>query len=133
MWRLVNFLAVAVLIGSAVFAYSVKYETILYAEQILKAEHAITAEQDGIERLRAEWAILTRPERLQDLAERNLGLQRLSLDQIVDASSLPNAPPKVDSIGRKLESLGLGEPTATPADRHAPGSAPTPPSTGANR
>ena len=129
MWRLLNLFAVAVLIGSAVYAYTVKYETILFAEQILKVRHQIETEQDGIERLRAEWAILTRPERLQVLAEHNLGLQLLSLDQIVDAGSLPAPPPKTDTIGRKLEALGLGEPTATPADRHAAGSAATPSST----
>ncbi len=126
MWRLLNVIAVAVLIGSAVYAYTVKYETILFAEQILKVKHQIGAEQDSIERLRAEWAILTRPERLQELAERSLNLQRLSLDQIVDASSLPVAPPKTDAIGRKLEALGLGEPTSTPSDRRAIGSAATP-------
>ncbi len=129
MLRLLNVVAVAALIGSAVFAYSIKYETILYAEQILKTRHLIAAEQDGIERLRAEWAILTRPDRLAALSTKGLNLQRLSLDQIVDASALPDPPPKVDSIGRKLESLGLSEPTATPADKHASGSAATPGST----
>ena len=82
-------------------------------KQILKTRHLIAAEQDGIERLRAEWAILTRPDRLAALSTQGLNLQRLSLDQIVDASALPDPPPKVDSIGRKLESLGLSEPTAT--------------------
>ena len=126
MLRILNVLAVAVLIGSAVYAYSVKYETILYAEQILKTRHLIGAEQDGIEKLKAEWAILTRPDRLAALADHGLGLQRLSLDQIVQATDLPDPPPKVDSIGRKLDSLGLGEPTATPNDKSAGGSAATP-------
>ena len=126
MLRLLNVLAVAVLIGSAVYAYSVKYETILYAEQILKTRHQIAAEQDGIEKLKAEWSILTRPDRLAALADRGLGLQRLSLDQIVQATDLPDPPPKVDSIGRKLDALGLGEPTATPSDKNAGGSAATP-------
>lgn len=126
MWRILNIIAVAVLIGSAVYAYSVKYETILFGEMIVKTRHEIEAEQDAIERLRAEWAILTRPERLQAVAEHNLGLQRLSLDQIVEPADLPNPPPKVDAIGRKLEALGLGEPTATPSDRRKGGSAATP-------
>lgn len=126
MLRFLNVLAVAALIGSAVYAYSVKYETILYAEQILKTRHLIAAEQDGIEKLKAEWSILTRPERLAAVADRGLGLQQLSLDQIVQATDLPDPPPKVDSIGRKLDALGLGEPTATPSDKHAGGSAATP-------
>jgi cell division protein FtsL len=126
MWRLLNVVAVLGLLGSAVYAYTVKYETILFAEQILKTKHQIADEQDAIERLRAEWALLTRPERLQLLAQHDLGLQRLSLDQIVQVADLANRPPKVDSIGRKLEDLGLGQPTNTPINRRAPGSATTP-------
>ncbi len=126
MWRLLNLIAIAALIGSAVYAYTVKYETILFAEQILKVKHQIVDEQDSIARLRAEWAILTRPDRLQVLAEQNLNLHRLSLDQIVDAGSLPLPPPKTDEIGRKLDALGLGEPTSTPVDRRATGSVATP-------
>lgn len=126
MLRILNVLAVAALIGSAVYAYSVKYETILYAEQILKTRHLIASEQDGIEKLKAQWAILTRPDRLATLADKGLNLQKLSLDQIVQAKDLPDPPPKVDSIGRKLDSLGLGEPTATPSDKTASGSAATP-------
>ena len=126
MLRLLNVAAIAALIGSAVYAYSIKYETILYAEQILKTKHQIADEQDGIERLRAEWSILTRPDRLAALANQGLGLQKLGLDQIVQPTDLPDPPPKVDSIGRKLDSLGLGEPTATPSDKRAAGSAATP-------
>lgn len=126
MLRFLNVLAVATLIGSAVYAYSVKYETILYAEQIIKTRHLIAGEQDGIEKLQAEWAILTRPDRLASLADHGLNLQKLSLDQIVQPADLPDPPPKVDSIGRKLDSLGLGESTATPSDKRAAGGAATP-------
>ncbi len=126
MLRILNVLAVAVLIGSAVYAYSVKYETILYAEQIIKTRHLIAEEQDGTEKLKAEWAILTRPDRLASLADHGLGLQKLSLDQIVQPADLPDPPPRVDSIGRKLDALGLGEPTATPSDKRVAGGAATP-------
>ena len=126
MWRLVNLLAVAVLVASATYAYSVKYETILFGEQVIKTRHDIQTEQDAIARLHAEWALLTRPERLQTLAEQHTGLKKLQLTQIVQLQDLPDRPPPVDSIGRKLDSLGLGVPTNTPADHHASGSAPTP-------
>ncbi len=126
MWRLINLLAITILVGSAAFAYSVKYETILFGEQILKTKHQITGEQDAIARLRAEWALLTRPERLQTLAEQHSSLKRLELNQIVQLADLPNRPPKVDTIGRKLDSLGLSEPTNTPSDRKAGGSVATP-------
>ena len=126
MWRLLNVFAVLGFIASAVYAYTVKYETILFAEQILKAKHEIVVEQDAIDRLRADWAYLTRPERLQVLAQKNLSLKQLSLDQIVQVADVPDRAPKVDEIGRKLDDLGLGQPTNTPGDRHASGSAATP-------
>jgi cell division protein FtsL len=125
MWRILNVFAVLGLVASAVYAYTVKYETILFAEQIIKVKHQISAEQDAIDRLRAEWALLTRPERIQTLAEKNLGLHQLSLDQIVQVADIPQRPPKVDDIGRKLDDLGLGEPTNTPR-AGKPGSAATP-------
>jgi hypothetical protein len=126
MWRILNLLAMVVLVGAAGYAYSVKYETILFAEQIIKTKHQIADEQDAIARLRAEWALLVRPERLQTLADANTSLRKLALNQIVPMSELPSRPPKTDEIGRKLDTLGLAEPTNTPRDRHAAGRAATP-------
>lgn len=125
MVRILNLLAVMALIGSAIYAYSIKYETIYHAERIVKLKHEIKAEQDQIGMLRAEWAHLTRPERVQALADRLLDLQPVALTQIVSADALPAKGPKIDGIGRKLEALGLAEPTNTPRDGGA--SAPTTP------
>ncbi len=127
MLRYLNVLAIAVLVGSAVYAYSVKYETILFSEQIVKVHHAIEQEQDRISMLRAEWAYLSRPERVQALADKHLDMLQLGKDQIIlSAAELPDQPPKVDTIGRKLESLGLSEPTNTPRDPKAAASPVTP-------
>ena len=65
MVRILNILAIAALIGSAIYAYTIKYETIFHAETIVKLQHEIKLEQDQIGTLRAEWAHLTRPERIQ--------------------------------------------------------------------
>ncbi len=110
MLRYLNVLAIGALVGSAVYAYSIKYETILYSEQIVKLQHQINAEQDKISVLRAEWSYLMRPERLQMLSDRHLDLQQLNNSQIIlSANDIPDQPPRVDSIGRKLESLGLND------------------------
>ncbi|WP_026607086.1 cell division protein FtsL [Methylocapsa acidiphila] len=114
MVRILNLLAVVALIGSAIYAYSIKYETIYHAERIVKLKHEIKAEQDQIGMLRAEWAHLTRPERIQALADKLLDLQPVALTQIVGADALPSKAQKIDSIGRKMELLGLTEPTNTP-------------------
>ncbi len=38
MVRLLNFFAIAALIGSAIYAYTIKYETIFHAETIVKLQ-----------------------------------------------------------------------------------------------
>jgi cell division protein FtsL len=126
MIRLLNIFAIAVLVGSAVYAYTIKYETIYRAEHINKLKHEIQAERDGIGVLRAEWSHLARPERIQELATKYLDLQPLSLTQIVSANTIPDKAVRVDTIGRKLETLGLGEPTNTPRGKTAPSATTTP-------
>ncbi|MGD0722585.1 MAG: hypothetical protein ABR970_16230 [Roseiarcus sp.] len=114
MWRLLHVVAIGALVASAVYVYSVKYQTIYASEQIVKTRHLIDKERDAIAMLRAEFAFLTRPDRLQALADKQLDMQPLSLRQIVRADDLPEPAARVDSIGRKLEALGLLGPTATP-------------------
>jgi cell division protein FtsL len=114
MWRLLHVIAIGALVASAVYVYSLKYQTIYASEQIVKTRHLIAKERDAINILRAEYAFLTRPDRLQALADKQLDMQPLSLHQIVKAADLPEPAAKVDSIGRKLESLGFSGPTATP-------------------
>ncbi len=121
MWRLLHLVAIAALVGSAVYAYSIKYETIWYSEQMVKLKHKIEGENDAIAMLRADWAHLARPERIQSLVATYLRTQPLALSQIVRVTDLPDRAPRVDAIGRKLDALGLGAPTNTP--REAKGSA----------
>lgn len=121
MIRILNVVAIAALVGSAIYAYSIKYETIYHAEEITKLHYDIKAAHDSIDMLRAEWAHLARPERIETLADKFLDLQAPALNQIVRVEALPERMPKVDTIGRKLEALGLAEPTNTPQDQGAKG------------
>lgn len=127
MIRILNIIAIAALIGSAIYAYSIKYQTIFHAEEIARLNANIKKEQDETGLLRAEWANLIRPERVQALSEKLTGLQPLALNQIVKAEAIPDKAPKVDSIGRKLEDLGLSAPTNTPADSSSSGATPASP------
>ncbi len=127
MIRFLNIVAVVALIASAIYAYSIKYKTIFHAETIAKLRNDIKKEQDQIGMLRADWAHLTRPERVQSLSESLLDLQPLALNQIVRADAVPDKAPKIDSIGRKLEDLGLMAPTATPGDASSGGATPISP------
>ncbi len=113
--RIMHAAAIAALIGSAAYVYGVKYRTIYAAEQLVKTRHLIAREKDAINLLRAEYAHLARPDRIQGLADAKLGMQPLALWQIATVAELPEAEPKVDSIGRTLESLGLNKDNETPA------------------
>lgn len=115
MWRLMHGLAIAALIGSAAYVYGVKYQTIYASEQLVKTRHLIDKEKDAISLLRAEYAHLARPDRIQALADSKLALQSLALSQIATIDELPDAQPKIDSIGRTLESLGFTADNSTPA------------------
>jgi cell division protein FtsL len=115
MWRFMHAIAIAALIGSAAYVYGVKYRTIYASEQLVKTRHQIDKEKDAINLLRAEFARLARPDRVQDLADSKLGLEPLALSQIATIDELPEAQPKIDSIGRTLESLGFTADNATPA------------------
>jgi cell division protein FtsL len=119
--RLLNVMAIAALVGSAIYAYTIKYETIFHAEEITKLKYDIKAAHDSIDMLRAEWTHLARPERIESLADKFLDLQPPAVTQIVRIDALPEKAPNVDAIGRKLEALGLAEPTNTPQDQNSNG------------
>ncbi len=108
MWRLLHLIAIGALIGSAIYVYNIKYETILESEQIVKLRHQINRTNDEINVLRAEYGHLARPDRIQDLADKLLRMQPLALNQIVRPQDIPEKNAQGDSIGRELESLGLG-------------------------
>ena len=115
MWRILHAFAIAALIGSAAYVYGVKYRTIYASEQLVKTRHLINKEKDAINLLRAEYAHLARPDRVQSLANSKLGLEPLALSRIATVNELPDAQPKTDSIGRTLESLGFTADNSTPA------------------
>ncbi|HEV7260861.1 MAG TPA: hypothetical protein VGN82_23980 [Bosea sp. (in: a-proteobacteria)] len=116
MIKLLHVIAIGALVSSALYAYTIKYETTLEAEQLQKIRKKAQRERDAIAVLKAEWQYLNRPDRLQALADRHLDLQPFSVSQVVRIADIPNRGPKVDAIGRKLEDLGLGIPTETPKD-----------------
>jgi len=115
MWRLVHLFAIAALIGSAGYVYRIKYQTILEAEQIVKLKHQINKTKDEIGVLHAEYEHLARPDRVQELADKLLQMQPLALNQIARVADIPEKSAAADSIGHKLEELGLGL-SATPSN-----------------
>ncbi len=120
MIRLLHIIAITALIASAAYAYTVKYETLYYVEQVAKLKTKVQRERDSIAVLRAEWQHLNRPDRLQAAVERHLDVQPTSIKQLARLADVPNRPPRSDEIGRKLEALLLAGATATPKDKRTP-------------
>jgi cell division protein FtsL len=107
MLKLLHVVAIGALISSAVYAYSIKYESTFAAEEVQRLKKRVHRERDAIAVLRAEWQHLNRPERLQALADRHLDMQPLGVAQITRWQDIPMKGPRQDSIGRKLDDLGL--------------------------
>ena len=128
MRRFLHILAIGALIGSALYAYSIKYDTIFLSEQVAKLKNQMGREREAIAVLRAEWQFLVKPDRIQALADKHLDLAPGSVGQIVRWQDIPVRPAQVDSIAKKLEALGLGAPTNTPT--LSKGDARTPTTTG---
>ncbi|WP_349369258.1 hypothetical protein [Salinarimonas sp.] len=130
MIKLLHVAAIAGLIGSAVWAYSIKYETIRQTEELARLEREIEREREMIAVLRAEWAFLNRPDRVEALTDAHLpDVVPFAVEHLARFEDLPDRPPDADEIGAKLQALGLGAPTATPGAPAITGSVPAAPST----
>jgi cell division protein FtsL len=96
--RLLHLIVVASLVAAAIHVYKIKFESTLQAERVAKLGAEIRRERDRITALRAEWAQLDNPARIQALAQRHLGLRPIDPIQIepldhLPERSAPDAPP----------------------------------------
>lgn len=114
MIRLLNLLAVCGLIASAIYAYSTKYDTLYQGGQVSKLKTALHKERQAIAVLRAEWQLLTRPDRLQAAVEKHLALEPIGTAHLGRLADLPNRSERGDEIGRLLAA------TATPKEKGPP-------------
>ena len=115
MVKLVNAMLVVSVLFAAFFLYSLEHATRSLERSIAKTEKSIIDEREKIKLLNAEWASLTRPDRLQKLAEEQLHLKTVEAEQFVPLAQIgarvPQTPPvkleaqNSDEIGKMLESL----------------------------
>jgi hypothetical protein len=90
--RFVNILVIAVLILSASFVYKIKFDSTLQAERVAKLRGELRRERDATARLRAEWARLDTPDRIQGLADRHMKLKPILSTQFDTFDALPERP-----------------------------------------
>ena len=91
--RLLHLLVIGMLVFAAAYVYRIKMESTSRTERVLRLNAEIREQRDAIATLRAEWAKLDAPLRLQGLAERHLGLKPVVATQYDALKSLPERPP----------------------------------------
>lgn len=115
MIKLINgFLVLTVLVVASTL-YSLEYTTRGLERQTAHTKREISENVEAIKLLNAEWSSLTRPDRIQKLAEQNLKLSTLTAEQFVSLKDLlekvPDAPEVVleennnDPIGDILKKM----------------------------
>src|SRR5258708_40261602 len=92
--RLLHLLVIGALLFAAAYVYRIKMDSTVRTERVLKLQAEIREERDKIAVLRAEWARLDSPLRLQGLVERHLALKPLNANQYNDLRNLPERPPR---------------------------------------
>jgi cell division protein FtsL len=88
MIKVINAMLVVAVLFSAAKLYRLEHETRGLERTIVKIERDIEQRKEEHKLLRAEWASLTRPERIQKLAVEKLKLQPVRVDQIVTPAEL---------------------------------------------
>src|SRR6195952_4650156 len=109
--RIVHLLVIGILVFAAAYVYRIKMESTARTERVLRLHAEVREQRDAIAALRAEWARLDAPLRLQGLAERHLGLKPITASQYDQLKNLPERPPNFvrpgdpDPIGAMLQAI----------------------------
>jgi hypothetical protein len=109
--RIIHLLVIGALVLAAAHVYRIKMESTSRTERVLRLHADIREQRDAIAGLRAEWARLDAPLRLQGLADRHLALKPLDATQYDSLKNLPERPPNPvrpgdpDPIGAMIETI----------------------------
>ena len=109
--RIIHLFVIGVLVFAAAYVYRIKMESTSRVERVLRLNAEIREQRDAIAALRAEWARLDAPLRLQGLAERHLALKPLIATQYDSLKNLPERPPRFarpsdrDPIGAMIDTI----------------------------
>jgi hypothetical protein len=119
--RLLNFCILAMLVFAAAYVYEIKFESTLRAERVAKMRGDIRRERDAVAALRAEWATLENPARIQGLVRRHLPLGPTHPAQF---DSLDRLPERAPQIVQPAPSDGIASMIENPDDLGPTGSVP---------
>ncbi|RKE71028.1 hypothetical protein DFP91_3281 [Pseudorhodoplanes sinuspersici] len=90
--RIIHFCVIVAMIAAATYVYDIKFESTMQAERLARIRGEIRRERDAIAALRAEWAKLDSPDRIEGLAQRHLPLKATDARQFDQFANLPERP-----------------------------------------
>lgn len=117
--RIIHFLVICALVISAAYVYRIKMDSTVRTERVLRLRADIREERNKIAALRAEWAKLSSPARLQGLVERHTQLRPVDANQFDALKNLPARPPSFikpndpDPIGAMIDVVSPDEATGS--------------------
>jgi cell division protein FtsL len=123
MMRVLNICVIGALVLAAADVYKIKFESTRQAQRVAKLRLEIRRERDAVAALRAEWAKLDNPGRIQNLARRHLALTPVDSRQIDPLDNLPERPPDLVPVGAP-DPIGTVIANPEVLDRSATGSVP---------
>ena len=120
MFRLFNAILVLGLLVASYFVYDLEHATRSGEREIVRLQNRIKEERENYKLLTAEWSLLTRPDRIQHLAEKYLKLDVLAPEQVISPNEiearlparpaiLPD-PDAADPIGDVLKKMEEAQP-----------------------
>jgi hypothetical protein len=113
--RLLHLLVICALVFAAGYVYRVKMVSTARTERVMQLRNDVREQREAIATLKAEWAKLEAPDRLQGLAARHTTLKPIETTQFDDYRSLPERPPRIvepndpDPIASVIEKVDSGE------------------------
>ncbi|QPC44879.1 hypothetical protein HW532_20570 [Kaustia mangrovi] len=103
MVKLINGALIALMLALAFWLYQLEYRSRGAEQEIARLNAAIRKEREMIGLLRAEWAHLTRPQRIEALARKHLDLVQLKPRQIIGPADIATRIPELDGFRAPYE------------------------------
>jgi hypothetical protein len=130
MFRTLDVVMIAVMTAAATVTYSIKHQAENKLEVVRKLDAEIKLEEDTIDLLKADWALLTQPNRLNRLVktfETDLKLVPTESTQLAQPSELPMPMAELPALepekdGKKDEKIAKNKKNASDADAIQTGS-----------
>ena len=99
--RLLNFCIVVLLVVATAYVYEIKFEATQRYTKVVEMRKEVRRKRDAIAALRAEYARLENPARLEKLAQRFLTLRPAELWQFQSLDGLPERRPEFPQANRE--------------------------------